>query len=61
MKWTPTPDLCGEEFMEYGLTDGSVIRLPQVGKDITLKLKTAKGMRNFKLKWTGSRFLFVKN
>lgn len=61
MKWTPTPDLCSEEFLEYGLTDGSVIRLPQAGKDITLKLKTANGMRNFKLKWTGSRFLFVKN
>ena len=60
MKWTPTIDLCGEEFVNYPIVDGTIISLPQVGKDISVWLKTADGLKNFKLKWTGSRFLFTE-
>lgn len=60
MKWTPTIDLCGEEFIDYPLSDGTIISLPQVGKDISLWLNTSEGLKNFKLKWAGNRFLFTE-
>lgn len=59
LKWTPSVDLCGEEFGEMGLIDGTVINLPSVGKNISIWRPEAGGTKHYLLKWTGSGFLFV--
>ena len=60
MEWTPTGDVCGDEFNEIGLTDGTVINLPDKGKDISLWLNTSNGMKHYTLKWNGGGFDFIK-
>ena len=60
LEWTPTGDVCGDEFNEIGLTDGTVINLPDKGKDISLWLNTSNGMKHYTLKWNGGGFDFIK-
>lgn len=60
LKWTPIVDVCGDEFNEIGLTDGTVISLPAEGKDISLWLNTSNGMKHYTLKWNGGGFDFIK-
>lgn len=59
MKWTPTIELCGEEFNEIEFVDGMVINLPDVGKDISIWMPVAGGAKHYLLKWTGSNFRFI--
>lgn len=59
LKWTPIADVCGEEFNELGLVDGTVISLPVEGKDISIWRPTGNGTKHYWLKWNGNGFLFV--
>lgn len=60
MKWTPTVEVCGEEFNDRGFTDGTVIKLPHKGKDISVSFPEDGVTKHYLLKWTGNGFTFVK-